>query len=136
MGAIPASAEVVGQTVHDLTALYQRVERGGGGPYRAGLSAALSRLADEPVQALQVAFALGNRLVTPIRSEMDLTDPEAGIFFQSIGRPRSGEYAAAIFVNMMLREKYSEAEASFRTLRCESVEIFCFLSLLLAASAR
>jgi hypothetical protein len=113
MGAIPASAEVVGQTVHDLTALYQRVQRAGGAPYRAGLSAALSRLADEPVQALQVALALGDGLVTPIRGEMDLTDPEAGIFFQSIGRPRSGEYALAIFMNMLLPERREEAEASF-----------------------
>lgn len=132
---IPQSPEVTAQTVKDLTCLYRRIERGGGGPYRDGLSLALTRLVEQPGHALQVAFALGDRLVAPMRLKMDLTDPEAGIFFQSRTAPRSGEFAAAIFVNMILRERYGEAEASFATITRDPDEIFCFLGLLLAVSS-
>ena len=129
---VPESPEVIAQTVKDLTTLYLRIKRGGGHPYERGLSLVLSRLAMRPGQALQVAYALGHQLVEPIRSELNLDDPAAGIFFESHSNPRGGEFAAAMFVNMLLRERFAEADQSFDAIHGDPEEVYCFLGLLLA----
>jgi hypothetical protein len=131
------SSEVLTQVTHDLTSLYLRVKRGGGSSYQHGLTTALSRLADQPGQALQVAFVLGSMVVTPIRGSLDLADPDAGIVFGTNTEPRCSDFAAAQFINQMLRGEYGDAGDTFQDLveNHEPQEVFAFLGFLLAMAA-
>ena len=123
---VPESAEVIDQTVEDLIDLYINICRGGD---HRPLAALVDETAADPERVLRISLILADMVTAPLRARscdeisLHIVERESG----------PGEFAAEAFVNLVLQERYEQAQDAFIGLALDhEPEVRNFLGLLLA----